>query len=376
MEELTNYLNGFLEGIDIIRIGIAFIILIATLVVRKVLDTYVRRGMKKLTQRTRTQYDDMLFDALAAPSSAFVFVLGGYMALLALKLPTEPYNIHRFIRVSFKIAVSVIVIWTLFRLSNLLSKMMMRMFSKMDREMADNFAPLITQAVKISVIVLGILVVIQNLGYSIGSVLAGLGIGGLAIALAAQDTIANLFGTFVMIVDKPFKVGDWVKFRDIDGNVETIGFRSTKVRTWAKSVKILPNKLLTSEIIENWSEMPKRRVSMKIGVTYSSPPEKVLELRDRMENILRTDPDVDQDYFFVYFNDFAPSSLEYFIYYFTKTIVWKEYLAVRQRINIKFMEAVSESGLSFAFPSQTLYFGDTCPVSINETGHGKHDLTV
>lgn len=374
MHELNIYLNTILEGVDFIRIGMAFLILITTLVVRKIFDTYIRRGLKKLTQQTRTEYDDMLLEAFAAPSSAFVFVLGGYMALLALKLPTEPYNIDRFVSVSFHIAVSVIVIWTLFRLSNLLSKMMMRMFSKMDREMADNFAPLITQAVKISIIVMGVLVVIQNLGYSIGSVLAGLGIGGLAIALAAQDTIANLFGTFVMIADKPFKVGDWVKFRDIDGNVETIGFRSTKVRTWAKSVKIVPNKLLTSEIIENWSEMPKRRVSMKIGIPYSSPPERVLELRDRMEDILRMDPGVDQDYYFVYFDDFAQSSLEFFIYYFTKTIVWKEYLAVRQRINIKFMKAVADCGLSFAFPSQTLYFGDSHPVS--HTGQGYDNLTV
>ncbi len=358
-------MNKDIAGISLGSIGLAFIIIIATLIARKVFDTYIKRFLKKLTDKTRTKYDGLLLDAIGTPISAIILIAGGYYAILALQLPTEPYDIAAFITVAFNIAVSAIVIWSLFRLSNFLAKLLMGMFSKMDQEMADNFAPLITQAVKITVVGIGVLVVIQNLGYSIGSVLAGLGIGGLAIALAAQDTIANLFGTFVMIMDKPFKVGDWVRFRDIDGDVESIGFRSTKVRTWEKTLKILPNKLLTSEVIENFSEMPKRRVSVKIGIPYSTPPDKVLELRDKMEAILHDDPSVDQDYLFVYFDNFAPSALELFVYYFTTTTVWKEYLEVRQTINIKFMRAAAELGISFAFPSQTVYFGDTLSVDNN-----------
>jgi MscS family membrane protein len=362
MTQFVEFLNRDIAGVRLGSIGFAFLILIATLVVRKIFDTYIKRGLKKLTDKTRTKYDGLLLDAVSTPLSAVILIGGAYYAVLALKLPSEPYDLSAFATSAFNIAVSAIVIWSLFRVSNFLAKLLMNMFSKMDEEMAENFAPLITQAVKITIVSMGILVVIQNLGYSIGSVLAGLGIGGLAIALAAQDTIANVFGTFVMVIDKPFKKGDWVRFRDIDGDVETIGFRSTKVRTWEKSLKILPNKLLTSEVIENFSEMPKRRVSTRIGIPYSTPPDKVMQLRDEMENILHEDPGVDQDYLFVYFDNFAPSSLELFVYYFTKTTVWKDYLEVRQTINIKFMKAAASLGISFAFPSQTVYFGDSLSI--------------
>lgn len=357
--QIMDFFNNVVAGVSYHRIFAAFAVLLVTLIFRKIFDTYLKRILETIAGKTKTQYDDLLVEAITTPVSAIILTLGGYFAVKVLELPTEPYNLPKFFDVAFKIAVSILFVWMLYRLSNLLAKFMMGIFSKLDDEMARQFAPLISQAVKVTIFVIGVLVVVQNLGYSIGSVLAGLGIGGLAVALAAQDTIANLFGTFVMILDRPFKIGDWVQFKDIDGDVESIGFRSTKVRTWSKSLKIVPNKLLTSEIIENWSKMPKRRVKMTIGVTYKSRPEQVTALRDKLEEILRNDPDVDPDYYLVYFTDFGPSSLEFFIYYFTRSTVWKEYLEIRQRINLKFMQAVSDLGLSFAYPSQTVYFGDS-----------------
>jgi len=219
--------------------------------------------------------------------------------------------------------------------------------------------PILKKTFRTMVVIIGGIAVIQNLGYSVGSLLAGLGIGGLAIALAAQETLANLFGSIVMLTDKPFTVGDWIQFRDVDGNVEAIGMRSTRIRTWSKSLVVVPNKLLTSEIIENWSAMPKRRVKMTIGVTYDSPREKVEELVKRVRRLLADDPDINQEFNLVNFTGFGPSSLDIFIYYFTKTTKWAEYLAIRQRINLEIMGLVEALGLSFAFPSRTVYFGDT-----------------
>jgi len=357
-QAILDSLNKLIGGLAVNHLIAAFVILLLTLVARKIFDQYLHTFFKKIAGKTQTKYDDLLVEAVASPISAIILTIGAYYAVVVLNLPVKPYDLPKFAHVSFKIAISFLVIWTLYRLSNLLAEFLMTLFSRKDAEMAKQFAPLLTQAIKVTIFLVGVLVVIQNLGYSIGSVLAGLGIGGLAFALAAQDTLANLFGTFVMLMDKPFKVGDWVQFKDIDGDVESIGFRSTKVRTWSKSVKIVPNKLLTSEIIQNWSKMPKRRVKMTIGITYQSSPEQIVKLRDKMEQILLDDPDIDKSYYLVYFNNFGPSSLEFFIYYFTSTIVWKDYLEIRQRINIKFMEAVADLGLSFAFPSQTVYFGD------------------
>lgn len=358
-ENFVSMIERLIGGIALESLAAGFGIFLLTLIARKVFDRYLSRFLAKITSRTRTEYDDLLLQAISHPISAIILTVGGYYSVMVLNLPTEPYNFPKFFTVAFKVAVSLLVIWTVYRLSNLLAQFLMSAFSRMDEEMARQFAPLVTQAVKITIVIIGILVVIQNLGYSIGSVLAGLGIGGLAVALAAQDTLANLFGTFVMLMDRPFKVGDWVQFNDIDGDVESIGFRSTKVRTWSKSLKIVPNKLLTSEIIENWSKMPKRRVKMTLGITYSATSEQVMALREEFESILRDDPGVDQEYYLVYFTGFGSSALEFFVYYFTKSTVWKEYLEVRQRVNMKFMDAVGDQGLSFAFPSQTLYFGNS-----------------
>ncbi|MBN1550248.1 mechanosensitive ion channel family protein, partial [bacterium] len=355
---LSEYLHFDVYGIELYKIVLSFLCLLSALFVKVVFNQAVIPLFHKFAKRTKSTYDDLLVEALHKPLNAVIYVTGIYYAIIVLSLPSEPYNFPRFFYSTYRIAISLITVWAIYRLSNLLATFLRRIISKADHEMAEVFAPLITQALRVTILIIGVLLIIQNLGYSVGSLLAGLGIGGLAVALAAQDTISNLFGTFVMIADRPFKVGDWVQFRDIDGNVESIGFRSTKIRTWSKSLKILPNKLLTSEIIENWSEMPKRRVKMNLGITYDSSPEKICLLRDSMERILAEDPDVDQDYYLVYFTDFGPSSLDFFVYYFTKSTVWKEYLAVRQRINIKFINAVRELGLSFAFPSQSVYFGD------------------
>jgi MscS family membrane protein len=199
--------------------------------------------------------------------------------------------------------------------------------------------------------------VIQNLGYSVSSLLAGLGIGGLAVALAAQESLGNFFGSISIIADRPFKVGDWIQVGDrVDGDVEEIGLRSTRVRTWSKSQLTIPNKVMAGEIIENWSRMPKRRVKQIVGVTYETKPEDMGALVEDIRELLRADEDVHQEFILVNFTDFGASSLDILVYYFTKTTKWLEHMDVRQRINLKIMKAVNARGLSIAFPTRTVYF--------------------
>ncbi len=356
--EFKAFIQQTVFGFHLYQMFSAFLLVAVTLIFRKFINQYIIRLLVKLSRRTKTEYDDLLIEALKSPLNILILISGLYFAvqILVINVSVGEYRISEIAGKTFHVILSVIVLWTIYRLSNFLAVIVRNLISRADAEMARQFAPLITQALRITVLIIGTILIIQNLGYSVGSLLAGLGIGGLAIALAAKDTLANLFGTLVMIADRPFKVGDWVQFSNIDGNVESIGFRSTKVRTWSKSLKIVPNKLLTSEIIENWSAMPKRRVKMTIGITYDSPPEKIIALRDGIEDILKKHPGVNQDYFLVYFTGFGPSELEFFIYYFTSSTVWKEYLETRQNVNIRIIELVNSLGLSFAFPSQSLYF--------------------
>ncbi|MEA2064186.1 MAG: mechanosensitive ion channel family protein [Gemmatimonadota bacterium] len=355
---MPEFMNQMILGQATYRYIAAFVILLTCLVARKVFDQYIARKLHHWAEKTSFQYDDILLEALVPPVNALVMSLGLFFAIFSFDLPREPYDLPTFITQAYHIALSLIAVWAAYRLCDLIAEVVRRFFSKQDDSLAQQFTPLVRQTIRIVVLIIGGIMIIQNLGYSVSSLVAGLGIGGLAIALAAQDMVANLFGTVVTFTDKPFKIGDWVKFAQVDGFIEEIGFRSIKVRTWANTLMYVPNKMVTREKIETLAKMKKRRVKMTIGIQYDSPPEKVRLLLERIRELLKKDPGVNQEYMLVRFTDFGPSSLDIFLYYFSNSIVWDEYLEVRERINLAIMELVSDLGLSFAFPSQTIYFGN------------------
>ena len=363
---MPDYLDQIILGQETYRYLAAFLILLASLVFRKVFDQYIAKKLHQWAEKTRFKYDDILITSLTPPVNALVLSLGLFFAVFSFDLPREPYDIPQFATQTYHIALSLIAVWAAYRLCDLLTEFTRQFFARQDDTLARQFTPLVRQAIRATVLIFGGILIVQNLGYSVSSLIAGLGVGGLAIALAAQDTVANVFGTVVMFTDKPFQVGDWIKFGRVDGFVETIGFRSIKVRTWSNTIMVIPNKQITSEIIENCSKMKKRRVKMTIGIQYDSPVEKVRETVTRIRSLLENDPDVNQEYMLVRFTDFGPSSLNIFLYYFSNSTVWAEYLEVRERINLSIMEIVEELGLSFAFPSRTLYFGN-----IPETGDNR-----
>jgi MscS family membrane protein len=196
---------------------------------------------------------------------------------------------------------------------------------------------------------------IQELGFNVAGLLTGLGVGGLAFALAAKDTLANWFGALMIYTDRPFDVGDWIKTPDLEGTVEEIGLRSTRVRSFAKTVISVPNQSLVNAVVENFSRMPTRRVYFNLGVTYATTPAMMRESVARIEDILRSHPEIDQTFWLVKFTDFAASSLDIMIYYFTTTTDWARYLQIRGDINLTILERLGEIGVGVAFPSRSLY---------------------
>ena len=214
--------------------------------------------------------------------------------------------------------------------------------------------PLLRRALKLFVGVMGGLLVIQHMGYPVASLLGGLGIGGLAVALAAQDTLSNFFASVILFTDRPFKVGDWVQIGDVDGDVESIGFRSTRIRTWPKTLVTIPNKIIANTQVENWSAMPKRRIRFTLPVTYDAAGQ-IEALVNGIEEILKRHPGVDQEYHLVNFTDFGENGLEIFVYYFSSSTVWKEHMQVRQEVNLEIMRLLERLGLKVALPSRALY---------------------
>jgi len=206
------------------------------------------------------------------------------------------------------------------------------------------------------IIALAIVIIVQEWNYDISGLVAGLGLGGLAISLAARDSVANIFGGVIIILDKPFAVGDWIMTPSVEGTVEEMSLRSTRVRTFANALVAIPNAVLANEAITNWTRMHKRRVSFHLGVTYTTPRQKLQTCVNRIKDLLENHPEVHPDLIMVRFEQFAGSSLDIFIYFFTKTKVWAEFLAVREEINFKIMEILEQEGVSIAFPSRSVYF--------------------
>lgn len=358
-------------GVPLIRYVIALGVIIAALIIRRIFDRYIGKQLLKWVSTTKIRYDHLIVHAIIPPVNLLIVLYGIIIATSIVELP-----ISKFLTEALRVTLAVVVVWIAYRLSRPVSEILRDVMSRSDDALAIQFVPIIRSTTQVAVIIIGGILILQNSGYEVGSLIAGLGIGGLAIALAAQETVSNIFGTLVMFTDKPFKVGDWVQFKNVDGDVESIGFRSTRIRTWAKSIQVVPNKLLTSEVIENWSVMPKRRVRMTVGVQYDSPPEKVNELTRRIYQLLQSHPQINQEYMIVAFTDFGPSSLDIFIYYFTSVTAWKDYMHIRQEINIGIMKIVEELGLSFAFPSQTVYFGDELRLKSDNGIQRNYDPTL
>jgi MscS family membrane protein len=343
MESINTALDFATEriflGISLRQYILAFLAIFFALLLRKLVTSLVLRTLKRFAARTATNLDDMLIDAVGPPI-AFGFVIAGlYVAAVVLTLPSEPVNVRGF---SFQFLSALIIIdvtWLVIRVIDSTSRFFSTLAGKTESKLDDQLIPVLRKSLKTFVGVIAFLFLAQNLGYSVASLLAGLGIGGLAVALAAQDTLSNFFGSLTILVDRPFAVGDWI---EIDGNEGVVE-------------EIIPNSVLANSAINNWSRMPIRRVKMVVGVTYDSSAEHMERAVEGIRSILRDHARVYQDFFLVNFTDFGASSLDIFVYYFTKTTVWGDYLGVRQDINLRIMRLLENLGMEVAFPSRTVY---------------------
>jgi MscS family membrane protein len=326
---------------------------LAGFVLRVILDTVVKHRLLALAERTETKADDMASAALVSPLGLILPVTGAYFALRTL-LAVEPSWLILSDRI-FRVVSVLVITWTCFRLVDALATLLNEAASRTDSRMDDHMVPLVRKTLKTFLGLLAIILVAQNLGYSVSGLLAGLGIGGLALAMAAKDTLANLFGSIMILIDRPFQAGDWITFKGGDGVVEEIGLRSTRIRTFAKTVVSIPNQALANATVENHSLMPKRRIKFTLGVTYESSVDQVKTLVNHIEDYLRGNNDIDQEFMLVKFTQFNASSLDVFVYCFTVTTDWTKHLAVRQEVNLSIMSMVEKLDMSIAYPTQTLH---------------------
>ena len=304
---------------------ISCLFLAGAILLRRFVTTSIFNLLKRLASKTETTLDDKLFPALEAPVASFVMVTGIFAALKVLKLSE---TVDRSIGYGSTVAFSLVIFWGLLRAFNAVLDHAAEIAKERQMGVAA-FMPWIKKTLVALFVVIGVLITIQSLGYNVSTILSGLGIGGLAFALAAQDTIANLFGSLVVAIDQPFKVGETVKVGANIGTVEDIGLRSTKIRLVDKSLVVIPNKLVSSEAITNLSRFTQRRFEQVIGLTYNSTPDQLALIVDDIRQLILRETAVDANSVMVYFRDFSASSLDLWIVYVAKSPDLQQSLALK-----------------------------------------------
>ena len=356
MQELWSQLTtSTLLEIKLIHWLLAALTLFVTVIAQRVFISTFQRLARRVAGHTETKLDDVMFAAAERPAGLLVLVLGLIATVHVLHPPVEAFPLIAFADNAGRIISIVIGVWFLWRLIDGLSAYFTARAKQTDSAMDSQLVPFVAKTAKIFLVLTAVLVVAQNMGYSISGLIASLGIGGLAIAMAARDTIANIFGSIMILVDRPFTVGDWIKTSEFEGVVEEIGFRSTRIRTFEKTLVNVPNSSLANMVIDNIDARAVRRIKMRIGITYATSTSQMQQAIAGIERILSEHPGVDQEFKLVKFDEFADSSLSIFLYYFSRSKIWGEYLQVRQEVNLQIMELLESLGLEFAFPTRTVH---------------------
>jgi MscS family membrane protein len=344
-------------------IGIAIAIFSVFLLFRKLFTKYIFKLILMMLKKTPTEFFSNLLISFEKPIRALWIVIGTYLALVYLPFH---FTTIEFVEHLYRSIIIMIIGWGLFNYTSEYSMAIIKLARNIDLDEQSMFVPFVSKILRFAVIALVIVVVASEWGYEISGFIAGLGLGGLAFALAAQDTIGNFFGGVIIITEKPFSKGDWIQTPSVEGTVQDISFRSTQIRTFSDSIVTIPNSTLANEPITNWSEMGKRRIAFTVGVTYSTPKEKLQTCARRIESFLRSHDEIDQDLIMVRFNEFSSSSLDIYIYFFTKTIVWVEWFRIKEEINFEILKILDEENVSVAFPSRSIYMEKNRQENIEE----------
>ena len=317
-------------------------ILIAILLGRFVVGIVFSR-LKKLMAKANNQ---LMLPALEPPAATLVILIGFVAALSVVPLWEE---VPRLVRLGEQGAITSVVLWGVACAGGAVIDHFAAGARARKLQIAA-FIPLIKKTVVSFFVVFSILVVFESLGFEVKTFLTGLGIGGLAFALAAQDTIANMFGSFVVVMDQPFYVGEYIRILGYEGTVEEIGLRSTRLRTAQRTQVVIPNKTVASEVITNLTRMPQRRVDATLGIDYDNTPESIeLALTD-IRALLRGDPGVHQGQIVVSLADFGDTSIRAQVLYFTADPDWDSHMAIRERINLGILKALGARGVVLANP--------------------------
>jgi MscS family membrane protein len=345
-----------------ILIFISFVIhkvlsfILKKVLVQAVLNGLTIEGDEVSIGQKRLKLSDILLKVAKPISLLVVFYV------LSILFPVLQLNLSITAKVSLALRSTMPILATvmLYRMVDILSFYLWKLAEKSESKLDDQLVPLLRKVLKVFVVAIGSLFTLQNLHFDVTALLAGLSIGGLAIALAAQDMLKNFFGSIMIFIDKPFQIGDWIVGNGLDGDVEEVGFRSTKVRTFHNSLVSIPNGQIADMTIDNMGMRKYRRYKTYVGVTYDTPAYVLDGFVEGLRTLVREHPNTwkNEAKWHVYVNSFNSSSIDIIVYVFFDVPNWKEELKARHEFNLSIIRLAEHMGVRFAFPTQTIHIED------------------
>ncbi len=377
---MENILNYQIAGNSLWRVLLLFAIILAALLIGRFAKYFLSRMAKDFKARNRLVTGTTL-EALGR-SAIFLFAsIGIALGLTVLGLQSKVFHISH---VTSTILLTVAIGYFLYWLAEIPSVWFASLASKSESKLDDMMAPIIRKSLRVTIVILALVQIAQILSDKpITSIIAGLGIGGLAVALAAQDSLKNFFGSVVLFIDKPFEIGDRVIIDGHDGSIETVGLRSTRVRTLEGHLVTVPNGELANKTIQNIGKRPSIRRVANITITYDTPPEKLERAIEIIKELLENHEGMNKEYPpRVFFNEFNSDSLNIIVYYWYHPPDFWSYLAFNEKFNKELFRRFNEEGIEFAFPTQTLYLAgdESRPLTVGvrninpDKGNGNENL--
>ena len=329
-----------------------FIFIFIGLVVDLLLRVVFRFIVKAIIKRRGASASNEAIQGLVRPLGLLCAGLVWTVLLPALGLAKTPHDI---LFVAVHLLTMVAGVWAAFRVTDVVGEALASKAAQTDTKFDDLLVPLVRKSAKVFILAFGLIYIADSLNIEILPLLTGLGIGGAAIAFASKDTIENFFGSIAVIVDRPFEVGDWIATGDVEGTVESLGFRSTRVRTFYNSLITIPNSNLVRAVVDNYGQRKYRRYKTTVSLTYDTPPDKIEAFCEGIRETIRLHPYTRKDYYHVWLNEFNDSSLDVLVYIFFETPEWGTELRERHRFMLDVIRLADELGVEFAFPTQTLH---------------------
>ena len=357
MDIFINFKDLFLSvwdkgilGIDIFEILIGLGIFLVFLIFRGLISKLIIKKLELISKRTTNKLDDTFVKAMVGPARFLPIVLGFFIASYYMSFSEETRN---FVDNINRTLITILIFWIIHQIIEPISYILSGLGKILTRELIG----WIIKSLKILIFILGTAAVLELWGIKIGPIIAGLGLFGVAVALGAQDLFKNLISGILVLVEKRFKIGDWILVEGIiEGIVEKIGFRSTVIRKFDKSIAIIPNFQFAENAVINISQTTNWIISWTINLQYDSTIDQLKTIRNEIEDYIKTNEDYKPELgYAVRVDSFAESSIDMYIRCFTKTDDWDEWLAVKERLAIQIKQIVEKNGASFAFPSQSIY---------------------